>query len=254
VPGTDINVDMGEAFGAWPGGPDEAMLAAATSANIACGFHAGDPRVMARTVALCRDMGKAVGAHPAYPDLVGFGRRALAASPDEVRSDVLYQLGALAAFCRAAGVRLRHVKAHGALYNVAVRDAATARAIAEAVAAFDPGLWVYALPGSELGRAAAALGLRVAWEAFADRGVQADGTLVPRGQPGDLITDPHQAAARAVRIAREGVVVPAGGGEPIPWRADTICVHSDTPGAPAIAAAVRAALAAAGVAVAPLGD
>ncbi len=250
----DINVDMGEAFGAWPGGPDEAMLRAATSANVACGFHAGDPRTMARTVDLCRRLGRNVGAHPSYPDLVGFGRRAMAATPEEVRTDVLYQLGALDAFCRGAGVRMRHVKGHGAIYNVAVKDAPTARAMAEAVVAFDKTLWFFALPGTLLGEAGQAAGLRVAWEAFADRAVRRDGTLVPRGQPGALITDPETAAARAVRIAREGVVVPADGGEPIPWRADTICVHSDTPGAPAIAAAVRRALEAAGLAVQPLAD
>lgn len=250
----DINVDMGEAYGAWPGGPDAAMLRAATSANVACGFHAGDPRVMARTVDLCKRLGRNVGAHPGFPDAVGFGRRAIAASPEEVRTDVLYQLGALDAFCRAAGVRMRHVKGHGALYNVAVNDLPTARAIAAAVAAFDKTLRFFALPGTLLGRAGQEAGLRVAWEAFADRGVRRDGSLVPRGQDGALITDPQQAAARAVRIAQEGMVVPADGGEPIPWRADTICVHSDTPGAPAIAAAVRAALEAVGVAVRPLGD
>jgi UPF0271 protein len=182
-----------------------------------------------------------IGAHPSYPDLAGFGRRALAASPDEVRADVLYQIGALAAFCRARGVALRHVKPHGALYNEAQRDASTADAVCRAVRAFDPELWLLTIPGHALERAAHACGLRVAREGFADRGRRPDGTLVPRGEPGALLTRPEEAAAQALALARSGGF-------------DSICVHSDTPGAAAILRAVREALEAGGVPVRPFGS
>ena len=244
----DINSDMGESFGAYTLGQDEALLASVSSANVACGFHGGDPRVMARTVALAKERGVAVGAHPGFPDLAGFGRRDLAISAEEARTDVLYQLGALAAFCRAAGTALRHVKPHGALYNRAATDDALARAIAEAVAAFDPRLILVGLPGSAHQRAAAAAGLPFAREAFADRAYRPDGTLAPRGRPGTLISDPEEVARRAVRVATEGRVRTIDGGD-LALAADTICIHGDTPGAPELARAVRAVLERAGVAV-----
>lgn len=249
----DLNCDMGESFGAFTLGHDAALLDAVTSANVACGFHSGDPRVMARTVTLAKEKGVAIGAHPGFPDLAGFGRRELAVSAEEALTDVLYQIGALAAFCRAAGVPLRHVKPHGALYNRAAIDELLARAIAEAVARFDRGLILVGLPGSAHERAAAAAGLPFAREAFADRAYLPDGTLAPRRQPGTLLTRPAEVAARAVRVATEGKVRTLMGSD-LTLAADTICIHGDTVGAPELARAVRAALERAGVAVRPLGD
>lgn len=250
TPTIDLNADLGEGFGAWRAGDDDALLALVSSANVACGFHAGDPVVMRRTVEAAAARGVAVGAHPGYPDLLGFGRRDLAASPDEVTAYVLYQVGALAAFCAAAGTRLRYVKPHGALYNRAARDPATARAVAEGVRLADPSLVVLGLAGSHLVRAAEEAGLRAAAEAFVDRGYLADGSLVPRGQPGATLHDPEAVAARAVRMVREGAVTAADGAELV-VRPHSLCVHGDNPDAPAILAAVRAALAGAGIAVAP---
>ncbi|MBA2278060.1 MAG: LamB/YcsF family protein, partial [Chloroflexia bacterium] len=180
----DLNSDLGESFGAFAVGHDDALFPLISSANVACGFHGGDPRVIEQTVARAAAHGVAVGAHPSFPDLVGFGRRALAATADEVRTDCLYQIGALAAFCRAAGVPLRHVKAHGALYNLAVKDATIAAAIAAAVRAFDPAPRFFAAPGSALEAAGHEAGLTVVREAFADRAYHIDGSLVARGQPG----------------------------------------------------------------------
>jgi UPF0271 protein len=250
TPTIDLNADLGEGFGAWRAGDDDALLALVSSANVACGFHAGDPVVMRRTVEAAAARGVAVGAHPGYPDLLGFGRRDLAASPEEVTAYVLYQVGALAAFCAAAGTRLRYVKPHGALYNRAARDPATARAVAEGVRLADPSLVVLGLAGSHLVRAAEEAGLRAAAEAFVDRGYLADGSLVPRGQPGATLHDADAVAARAVRMVREGAVTAADGAEVV-VRPHSLCVHGDNPDAPAILAAVRAALAGAGIAVAP---
>ncbi|HET6764373.1 MAG TPA: 5-oxoprolinase subunit PxpA [Longimicrobiaceae bacterium] len=246
----DLNADLGESFGAWRAGDDDAVLAVVTSANVACGFHAGDPVVMRRTVAAAADRGVSIGAHPGYPDLMGFGRREMAASPDEVTAYVMYQVGALHAFCTAAGVRLRYVKAHGALYNRAGRDPATAAALAEGVRLVDPTLALLALAGSEMVRAGQASGLRVAAEAFVDRAYLPTGDLVPRSQPGATLHDVDVVSARAVRMAREGTVE-AIDGTVIHVAPDSLCVHGDNPDAAAIVRAVRDRLRAEGIAVAP---
>ncbi len=247
----DVNCDMGESFGAWSLGEDEAVLAQVTSANVACGFHAGDPLVMERTVRLARERGVAVGAHPGYPDLAGFGRRYLETAPGEVRGYVLYQLGALSAFCRAQGVALQHLKPHGALYNAAARDERLAGEIADAVLAFDSGLVLVALAGSVAERVATARGCRVAAEAFPDRAYRADGSLAPRSLPGAVIHDPDAVAERVATLATTGRLTTIDGAE-LELRADTLCIHGDTPGAAERARRVRSALVAAGVTVAPL--
>jgi UPF0271 protein len=223
-----------------------------TSANVACGFHGGDPRVMRRTVQLARDAGVSVGAHPGFQDLAGFGRREMRVSPQEAEDMVLYQIGALAAIARSEGVRLRHVKPHGALYNMAVRDAALADAIARAVRAFDPALILLGLPGSELILAAERAGLPMAAEGFADRSYEPDGTLTPRSRKDAVIHDADTVVERAVRMAAEGKVTASDGSE-IHLRVETICTHGDTPGAPQLTRAIRAGLERAGVTVAPLG-
>lgn len=247
----DLNCDMGESFGRYTLGDDAAMLDVVTSANIACGLHAGDPSVMQATVALAAQKGVAVGAHPGYPDLQGFGRRAMALTPAEVEATVLYQIGALAGFARSAGEPLVHVKPHGTLYNVAARDQTVAEAIVRAVAAFDPNLIVVTLPDSALARAAQTAGLRVAYEGFADRAYSEDGNLVPRSAPDAVIHDPALATARAIRMVTHGEVK-AVTGKVIPLHIDTLCIHGDTPGAVAIASALRAALEAEGVVVVSL--
>lgn len=245
----DLNADLGESFGRWTLGDDAALIRHITSANVACGFHAGDPVVMERTVRACREAGVAVGAQPGYPDLQGFGRRSLPLSPDEIESTVRYQIGALEAFCRAAGVPLHHVKPHGALYNDAAADKSKARAIARAVASFSRDLPLYGLASSTaMAEAAADAGVPFITEAFADRRYRADGSLQPRSEPDALITDPATAAAQAVAIARDHAVG-AVDGSVVALTASTICCHGDTPGAVEIAAAVRAALTAAGVEV-----
>ena len=247
----DLNCDMGESFGRYTLGDDAAMLDVVTSANIACGLHAGDPSVMQSTVALAAQKGVAVGAHPGYPDLQGFGRRTMALTPAELEAALLYQIGALAAFARAAGTPLVHVKPHGALYNVAARDQTVAEAIVRAVAAFDADLIVVTLPNSALAHAARAADLRVAHEGFADRAYREDGSLVPRAEPGAVIHDPVLATMRAVRMVTQGAVE-AITGKIVPLHIDTLCIHGDTPGAVTIAAALRAALEAEGVEILPL--
>jgi UPF0271 protein len=245
----DLSADLGEAFGAWSMGDDDGMLRHVTSANVACGFHAGDPLVIDRTVARAAQAGVAVGAHPGYYDLRGFGRRAFVADPAEVEADVLYQIGAVAAFARAHGRRLTHVKPHGALYNQAAADEALAGALAGAVARCDPSLVLVGLASSSIMRqAAVARGLRFAGEAFADRRYEADGTLVPRKAPHALIEEPAEAAAQALRLALERSVL-AMSGAVLSLEAATLCLHGDAPGAVARARAVREALEAAGVAV-----
>jgi UPF0271 protein len=247
----DLNADLGESFGAWTLGDDARLVEHLTSANLACGFHAGDFRVMEATVALCRDAGVAVGAQPGYPDLLGFGRRPLAFEPDEIESLVRYQIGALEAFCRAAGVDMQHVKPHGALYNQAAADPMLAGAIARAVTRFSRDLCLFGLASSETMAAAAAdAGLRFVPEAFADRRYLPDGSLQPRGQAGAVIEDAADAAAQALMIATDGAVVAVDGSR-VALRAESICCHGDTPGAVEIAASVRSALAAAGVRVEP---
>jgi len=235
----DLNSDLGEGFGPFRVGADEALFPLISSANVACGFHGGDPLMMEATVRRAKEHGVAIGAHPGFPDRAGFGRRALAATPDEIRTDVIYQLGALAAFCRVANVELRHVKAHGALYNLAVGDIAVATAIAEAVRQFDATLHFFAIPGSRLHAAGDAAGLTVIREAFADRAYLVDGSLVPRSRPGAVIHDVDLVAARMVRLVTEGLVETIDG-EDLAMEADTICIHSDTPGAADLARAIVA--------------
>jgi UPF0271 protein len=248
----DLNADVGEAFGAWSMGDDASVLACVSSANVACGFHAGDPQVMDKTVALCARLRVAVGAHPGYFDLRGFGRRPLAEAPPEVEADVLYQVGALAVFAGAHGVPLVHVKPHGALYNQAARDEALARAVARGVARAGRDLVLVGLASSAvMRRAAEAEGLRFAAEAFADRRYEADGSLQSRQREGALLTDPGAVVAQALSIACEGFAIAADGSR-VPIRADTLCLHGDTPGAVENARQVRASLAAAGVRIAPL--
>ena len=245
----DLNADLGEAFGAYAMGADEAVLAYVSSANVACGFHAGDPTVIDRTVARAVRAGVAVGAHPSHFDLRGFGRREIAADPAEVEADVVYQVGAVAAFARAHGSHLTHVKPHGALYSQAARDETLARAVARGVARFSREVVLVGLAGSApMRRAAEAEGLRFAAEAFADRAYDAEGRLVPRSRPGALITDPSSAAAKAVRIVCEGRIA-AVDGTTVELAADTLCLHGDNPHALEIARAVREALEAAGVTV-----
>lgn len=248
----DLNADLGEGFGPYRLGDDAALLPSISSANIATGFHAGDPAIMRETVGQAKDLGVGIGAHPGYPDRRGFGRRELVApDPDRIYADVLYQLGALAAFCRAAAATLAHVKPHGALYNQAMREPAVAEPIADAVAAFDPTLIVVAQPESALLAAAEANGLRVAREGYADRAYRADGRLVPRAEAGAVIHDSARVAARAVKMVCDGVVESVDGTS-LALRIDTLSVHGDTPGAAELARAIRAALTAAGVSVRPL--
>jgi UPF0271 protein len=245
----DLNCDMGESFGAWKMGDDIAILDHVTSANIACGFHAGDPRTMQKTVAAAFERGVKVGAHPGFQDLAGFGRRPMQITSDEAYAIVVYQIGALAAFASALGGRLAHVKAHGALYNVAARDAALADALARAVRDVDPSLVFYGLAGSEHIGAAERAGLRVASEVFADRSYQDDGSLTPRNLPGAMIEDAEQSVAQVRRMVLERRVR-AQSGKDIAVRADTLCIHGDQPGALAFVKRIREALAADSVTVA----
>lgn len=247
----DLNSDLGEAFGPWPMGQDALLMPIISSANVACGFHAGDPATMRATVRLARAHGVAVGAHPGLPDLVGFGRREMQVKPQEVEDLVLYQIGALAAVAKSEGVRLQHVKAHGALYNMACRDEGLAEAIARAVLAFDPTLVLFGLPGSALIQAGLDAGLPVAAEAFADRAYLPDGSLAPRSLPGSVIHDLDTVVERAVAMVTEQAVDTTEGTR-IRFEADTLCLHGDTPGAAMLAVAVRRGLEDAGVTVAPL--
>ena len=247
----DLNSDLGESFGPWPMGQDAALMESITSANVACGFHAGDPGAMRATIALAREKGVAIGAHPGFQDLVGFGRREMKATPQEVEDLVLYQVAALAGMAAAQGMRLQHVKAHGALYNMACRDRALAAAIARATAAIDRSLVLFGLPNSELLRAGEAEGLTVAAEVFADRSYDPDGSLTSRNKPGSVIHDTPLVVSRAIRMVRDKQVV-AVDGSTIALQADTICLHGDTPGAADHARAVRTGLEAAGITVSSL--
>jgi 5-oxoprolinase (ATP-hydrolysing) subunit A len=244
----DLNGDVGESFGAYEIGHDAALIPVLTSANVACGFHAGDPGVMRATVALAREHGTAVGAHPGFPDLAGFGRREMKATAREVEDFVAYQIGALAGIAAAQNLRLTHVKPHGALYNMAARDEVLADAIARATASVDRSLMLFGLPHSRSLEAARRHGLRAVSEAFADRAYRADGTLAPRGEAGAVIDDADTVVARAVMIARERVVIAADGTR-VPVEVETICVHGDTHGAALLAARIRAALSDAGIQV-----
>ena len=249
----DLNSDLGESFGAWPMGQDASLMASISSANVACGFHAGDPGTMRATVALAKANGVAVGAHPGFPDLVGFGRREMTATPQEVEDFVVYQVAALAGIAASQGVRLQHVKAHGALYNMACRDRGLAEAIARAVAAFDRSLILFGLPNSELIKAGQRAGLPVAAEVFADRAYEADGSLASRQKAGSVIHDQAVVVARAIMMVRERRVI-AIDGSAIALKADTICLHGDTAGAAELARGVRAGLEAAGIEVHSLSD
>ncbi len=244
----DLNADVGESLGPWPMGADAALIPLVTSVNVACGFHAGDPLTIRRAVRLALKAGAAVGAHPGYPDLAGFGRRDMDLTADELEAAVLYQVAALEGIVRAEGGRLFHVKPHGALYNRASVAATVAEPIARAVARLDAGLRLVGPAGSALISAAGDAGLPWLEEAFADRAYEADGSLRSRRLPGALHVDPATAAAQAVAIARDGAVT-AFDGTVLSIRAATLCVHGDTPGAAEIARAVRVALAEAGVEV-----
>lgn len=234
----DLNCDMGEGFGRYVIGNDEAVMPLVSSANVACGFHASDPSTMLRTVKLAKEYGVAVGAHPSFPDRVGFGRREMSASPAEIRDDVMYQLGALMAFCKAEGVPLRHVKPHGALYNLAARAIEVATAIAAAVRSVDPSLVLVGLCGSAMAAAARDAGLKFAAEAFADRGYGKDGRLVSRREHGAVLDDPGVVAERVVRMVRDGEVTTVEGAV-LSIDPKTVCVHGDTPGAVELLRAVR---------------
>jgi UPF0271 protein len=247
----DLNCDMGESYGRWTLGADAEIMPFITSANVACGFHAGDPHVMRRTVELALKHGVAVGAHPSLPDLMGFGRRVLDVSPAELKDYLCYQTGALREFVRVAGGDLQHVKPHGILYTMVEKDEALARAVGEAVLASGRQLILMALASGRYDRTCRKMGVRVASEGFADRAYHADLTLVSRKLPGALITDPAQAAAQAVRMAVEGKVRTMDGVD-VDIDVQTICCHGDTPGAERIVRAVREALERAGCQVRPL--
>ena len=244
----DLNADLGEGFGVWRLGDDDALLELVSSANVACGFHAGDPATMRRVCARAAAAGVAVGAQVSYRDLAGFGRRFIDVTPSDLADDVLYQLAALDGIARSTGTRVSYVKPHGALYNAAVTHEGQAGAVVDAVLAFDRRLPVLGLPGSALLRAVEAAGMRPVAEGFADRGYRPDGSLVPRREPGALIEDPAVVAGRAVRMATTGVV-DAVDGTSLLMPVESVCVHGDTPGAVALARAVRAGLAEVGVPV-----
>ena len=248
----DLNSDVGESFGRWVLGDDEAVLASVTSANVACGFHAGDPTTLRRTCELAAAAGVVVGAQVGYRDLAGFGRRFIDMDPRELTDDVIYQIGALQAIAAVSGTAVRYVKPHGALYNAIVHHEAQASAVVEAVLAVDPALPLLGLPGSAVLAIAAERGLRAVPEAFADRGYTAAGTLVARSAPGALLSDPAEVAQRVVRMVVDGSVLAVDGGD-IDVRAESICVHGDSPGAVQMASAVATALRQAGVTVRAFG-
>ncbi len=247
----DLNSDIGESFGRYTLGMDEEIISLISSCNIACGFHASDPMVMEKTVRLAGSAGAAIGAHPGYPDLMGFGRRNMTVTPEEAANYVTYQLGALYAFARGAGLTLQHVKPHGALYNMSGKDYNLALAIARAIRTFDPTLICLALAGSESVRAARDIGLPVAQEAYADRAYMPDGSLVPRSRPDAMITDENEAIERVVRMVKEHRVR-AVNGEDIELIPDSICVHRDNQKALAFVSKIRAAFEAEGIVIAPL--
>jgi UPF0271 protein len=244
----DLNADVGESFGAYSIGNDAALMRSITSASIAAGFHGGDPSVLRETIRLAKACDVSIGAHPGFPDLAGFGRREMRVTPREAEDFVVYQVAVVAGVAAVEGAKLRHVKPHGALYNMAARDLALASAIARGVAAVDRTLVLYGLPNSELLKAGRAAGLEVAAEGFADRAYEPDGSLTARRRAGSVIEDPDIVVSRAVRLVKEHTLV-AVDGTALTLHIDTICVHGDTPGAPALAAKLRAGLEAAGVSV-----
>jgi UPF0271 protein len=247
----DLNADMGEGFGAYTIGQDEALLGIVTSTNIACGFHAGDASIMRRLVGLASERSVGLGAHPGLNDIWGFGRRTIQMNTRDLEYLVAYQIGALAGIAKYADTALRHVKPHGALYNMAAKDEGYASAIARAVKTVDRSLIFVGLPGSELEKAAEREGLAFAREGFCDRLYSDDGTLTPRSQPGAVITDPKAAAAQALRLAQDGEIVSASGAR-LKLQVDTLCVHGDEPAAVEVARAVRSTLEAAGLKLAPM--
>ncbi|MBV6273907.1 LamB/YcsF family protein [Alcaligenaceae bacterium CGII-47] len=249
----DLNCDMGEGFGHWKMGCDNEILPSVSSANIACGFHAGDPSTMRKTVKAAIASGVALGAHPGLPDLVGFGRRNMDISPDSAYDIMVVQIGALAAVAASQGARLRHVKAHGALYNMAVNNKPLAQALAQAVYDVDRSLIFFALASSQMADVARELGLHVAEEVFADRTYQRDGMLTPRSRPDAMITDPQVSIQQVLRMIKEGRVR-ATDGVDVPVNADTLCIHGDQQGAVMFAQAIRQALKAEHIAVQALGD
>lgn len=244
----DLNCDLGESFGTYKLGLDEEILPLVTSANIACGFHAGDPSVMKKTIRLALKNHVAIGAHPGLPDLIGFGRRNMAISPEEAYDMTIYQIGALNGFVKAEGAKLQHVKAHGALYNMAAKNKELAIAIAEAVYAVAPEAILFGLSNSELVQAGQQLGLKTAHEVFADRTYQADGSLTPRNQTGAMITEHIQAVNQVIRMVKEGTVQSCQGTD-VMLKADTVCIHGDGPKALGFAREIRQHLEAAGIQV-----
>ena len=249
----DLNSDLGESFGRYTLGMDADILQLVSSANVACGYHASDPLVMNKTIAMAKETGVRVGAHPGFPDLMGFGRRNMDVSPAEAKAYTLYQLGALDAFCKAHGVKMQHVKPHGAMYNMAGKDYALSKAICEAIYEYDKDLIVMALYGGELVHAAEDMGLKVAREVFADRAYEEDGSLVNRRKEGAMITDENEAIARVVRMIKEQKVT-AITGKDIPIKADSVCVHGDGVKALAFVKKIRETLTAEGVEIVPLVD
>lgn len=251
----DLNCDMGESFGAYKLGMDEVAIQYITSANIACAWHAGDPSVMNRTVAMATEHGVGVGAHPGYPDLLGFGRRKMDCTAEELRNYLIFQIGALEAFCKVHGTTLQHVKPHGALYLTAVEKEEVARAVAEAIVAVNSDLLYVALAGAKgelMTRIGHEVGLKVVYEAFPERGYSPEGTLVSRREAGAVIKDPQLVSERALQMVKEGVVI-AVDGSTIPLKAQTLCVHGDNPKAVDIIKSIRKTLEAEGVAVTPMG-
>ncbi len=246
----DLNGDLGEGFGVWRLGDDDALLDVVTSANVACGFHAGDPDILRRVCGRAAELGVVIGAQVGYRDLAGFGRRSIDVPQESLTNDVIYQLGALDGFARVAGTRMRYVKPHGALYNRIVHDEDQAAAVVAAVQAYDASLPVLGLPGSAWLRLAAEAGLTVVGEAFADRGYTGSATLVPRSEPGALVTGVEEVAARVVRLVIDGLVRSVDGPD-VEVTAGSVCVHGDSPGAVAMATAARCALQAAGVDLVP---
>ena len=249
----DLNADLGESFGAYTIGMDSEVLRYITSANVACGYHAGDPLVMQKTVALAAERNTAVGAHPGFPDLMGFGRRNMNITPDEARAYIKYQVGALMAFTKSCGIKMQHVKPHGAFYNMAAVNDKLAEAVCRGIYEVDPDLIMLGLAGSAHIRAAEAVGLRTASEVFADRGYMEDGTLVPRSMEGAIIHDRNEAIARTVRMVKEGVVETVTG-KIIPIKADSVCVHGDNPDAVNFVKEIRERLEQEGVTVTCIAD
>jgi UPF0271 protein len=248
----DINCDLGESYGAFHMGNDRAIMPHITSANVACGFHAGDPTTIARTLQLAKRFNVAVGAHPAYPDLMGFGRREMSLTIEELRNYVIYQVSALEGFAKASGIQLQHVKLHGALYNKAAKNSETAQTAVKAIKALNPNLIVFAPPKSALAEAAAKAGIRVAYEVFADRAYNPDGTLVSRRRPNALITDVKTIIKRIIQMVKEQTVTAVNGENIQLGEVDTVCVHGDTPEAVNIAKNLKRALIKAGVQVKPV--